>query len=67
MLVKLTPGADAINISGLLNPKQLGNFKNQMLYNFFSSLDSHFLEIWESRLRSDKWFPNFTPNSYLEV
>jgi len=24
-------GADAINISGLLNPKDLGNFKNQML------------------------------------
>ncbi len=24
-------GADAINISGLLNPKKLGNFKNQML------------------------------------
>jgi len=22
------PGADAINISGLLNPKKLGNFKN---------------------------------------
>jgi len=31
MLVKLTPGADAINISGLLNTKKLGNFKNQML------------------------------------
>ncbi len=27
-LRKLTPGADAINISGLLNPKKLGNFKN---------------------------------------
>ncbi len=26
-----TAGADAINISGLLNPKKLGNFKNQML------------------------------------
>jgi len=24
-------GADAINISGLLNPKKLGNFINQML------------------------------------
>jgi len=28
MLMKLTPGADATNISGLLNPKKLGNFKN---------------------------------------
>jgi len=35
ILMKLTPGADAINISGLLvkesrllNPKKLGNFKN---------------------------------------
>jgi len=27
----LCPGPDAINISGLLNPKKLGNFKNQML------------------------------------
>ncbi len=27
----ITPGADAINISGLLNPKKLGNFKNRML------------------------------------
>jgi len=25
------PGADAINISGLLNPKKIGNFKNPML------------------------------------
>jgi len=25
------PGADAINISGPLNPKKFGNFKNQML------------------------------------
>jgi len=25
------PGADAKNISGLLNPKKLGNFKNWML------------------------------------
>jgi len=24
-------GANAINISGLLNPKKLGNLKNQML------------------------------------
>jgi len=24
-------GADAVNISGLLNPKKSGNFKNQML------------------------------------
>ncbi len=24
-------GADAINVSGLLNPKKLGNFKNPML------------------------------------
>jgi len=28
---KLQPGADAINSSGLLNPKKLGNFKNWML------------------------------------
>ncbi len=28
ILVGLTPGADAINIFGLLNPKKLGNFKN---------------------------------------
>ncbi len=28
MLMKLTTGADAINISELLNPKKLGNFKN---------------------------------------
>jgi len=27
----LSPGADAINISGLLNPKKLGNFKNRIL------------------------------------
>ncbi len=27
----LDQGADVINISGLLNPKKLGNFKNQML------------------------------------
>jgi len=26
-----TSGADAINISGLLNPKKLGNFKNLVL------------------------------------
>jgi len=26
-----TSGADAINISGLLNPKKLGNFKNRIL------------------------------------
>jgi len=26
--LNLRPGADAINISGLLNPKKLGNFKN---------------------------------------
>ncbi len=31
MFVKMRTGADAINISGLLNPKKLGNFKNQML------------------------------------
>jgi len=31
----------------------------------FSSLDSYFLEIQEPSVRSDKWFPNFTPNSYL--
>ncbi len=36
-----------------------------MLYKKISSLDSYFLEIQEPRLRSDKWFPNFTPNSYL--
>ncbi len=35
---------------------------------FSSSLDSYFLEIWEPRLSlSDKWFPNFTPNSFLAV
>ncbi len=28
-------GADAINISGLLNPKKLGNFNSQMLLKFF--------------------------------
>jgi hypothetical protein len=28
MLMKSTTGADAINISGLLNPKNLGNFEN---------------------------------------
>ncbi len=28
MMVNQTPGADAINISELLNPKKLGNFKN---------------------------------------
>jgi len=26
-----TPGADAINITRLLNPKKLGNFRNRML------------------------------------
>jgi len=29
--IKVSPGADAINIYGLLNPKKLGNFNNQML------------------------------------
>jgi len=42
-MLKLTTGADAINISGLLNPKKLGNFIecNEKI----SSLDSYFLEI----------------------
>jgi len=31
LLAKSSAGADAINISGLLNPKKLGNFKNRML------------------------------------
>ncbi len=38
MMMKLTPGVNPINISGLLvwesrlpNPKKFGNFKNQML------------------------------------
>ncbi len=31
ILDKSWSGADAINISGLLNPKKLGNFKNWML------------------------------------
>jgi len=31
MVVKLNTAADAINISGLLNPKKLGNFKNRMV------------------------------------
>jgi hypothetical protein len=39
-----TPGADAINISGLLNPKKLGHFKNQMLKKN-CTLDLYFLEI----------------------
>ncbi len=46
MLMKLTPGADAINISGLL--VQESGFLNPSV-------------------RSDKWFPNFTPNFYLGV
>ncbi len=52
---------------GVLNPKKLGNFKNWMLEKKFIGLDSYFLEIYEPRVRSDKWFPNFTPNSYLGV
>jgi len=28
LLFLLTSGANAINVSGLLNPKKLGNFKN---------------------------------------
>ncbi len=70
----ITPGADAINISGLLvleprllHPKKLGNVKNWMLLKNLSSLDSYFLEMWEPKLRSDMWFPNFTPHSYVDV
>jgi len=32
-----------------------------------SSLDSYFLEIFEPSVRCDKWFPIFTPNSYVVV
>ncbi len=35
LITKILSGADAINISGLLNPKKLGNFNNQMLLKFF--------------------------------
>jgi hypothetical protein len=31
ILKKCLSGVDAINISGLLNPKKFGNFNNQML------------------------------------
>ncbi len=74
MCVMTGPGANAINISGLLvqesrllNPKKLDKFQKLNAIKFFQQSRLLFLEIQEHRLRSDKWFPNFTPNSYLGV
>ncbi len=63
---RMSSGADAINISGLLvqesrllNPKKLGNFNNRMLYKKILVVQTPISQKFRS-LRSDKRFP--TPN-----